>query len=331
MKPLAYRVLKLLADGDFRSGEAMARTLGVSRASVWQAAHELEATGLDLYQVRGRGYRLAQPLSLLDVDAVRRHLGPAAGRVRLAVLDSIESTNSALMQRAQGGEPDGAVIAAEWQTAGRGRHGRAWLSGIGGALTFSVLWRFARGANELAGLSLAAGVMLARALEALGAGGVALKWPNDILWREEKVAGILIELHGDILGPTAAVIGIGVNVRLPDALKRGIDQPATDLETACGTVIDRNDALGRVLREMVPALDTFARDGFGPFQREWTERHVHQGRRVNVLLPDARCVHGVARGVSENGALLVETRAGLQRFHSGEVSVRSAAGQSVRA
>lgn len=329
MKPLTHRVLKLVADGEFHSGEAMAHALGVSRASVWYAMRELGAAGLEVYQVRGRGYRLAQALSLLDAAAIERALNACSGRIALEVVDSIESTNSALMERAQQGAQAPAAIAAEWQSAGRGRQGRAWRSGVGGALTFSVLWRFACGANDLAGLSLAVGAALGSALEALGVAEVGLKWPNDIVWREQKLAGILIEMHGDILGPTAAVIGIGVNVRLAAHVQQSIDQPATDLETASGAAVDRNQALACLLDGLVPALEVFAREGFAPFREQWTTRHVHQDRPVTVLLPDARRERGVARGVAEDGALLIETQRGMRRFHSGEVSVRSAAGQRV--
>jgi BirA family transcriptional regulator, biotin operon repressor / biotin---[acetyl-CoA-carboxylase] ligase len=331
MKLLAHRVLKLVADGDFHSGEAMARALGVSRASVWHAMREIRATGLEVYRVRGRGYRLAQALSLLDPAAIACALSARSGRIALEVVDSIESTNSALMQRAQQGAQGPAVIAAEWQRAGRGRQGRAWLSGVGGALTFSVLWRFRCGANDLAGLSLAVGAAIGRALELLGAAEIGLKWPNDIVWRGQKLAGILIEMHGDILGPTAAVIGIGVNVRLGAHVRRAIDQPATDLETASGAAVDRNQALACLLNELIPGLEVFAREGFAPFRAEWIARHVHQDRPVTVLLPDSRRERGVARGVAEDGALLVETLRGTRRFHSGEVSVRSSAGERMGA
>ena len=185
---------------------------------------ELDAAGLEIYRVRGRGYRLPQPLSLLDRAAVERYLGRHAARFTLEIVDSAGSTNTLLMERAQAGAPSATVIAAEWQTGGRGRRGRAWHAGIGEALTFSLLWRFTQGASFLAGLSLAVGVALARAIEKLGVADAGLKWPNDVLWRGQKLAGILIELQGDALGPSLAVMGIGVNVRLSDAVRSRIDQ-----------------------------------------------------------------------------------------------------------
>ncbi len=326
MKLLAHRVLRLLADAEFRSGEALARALGMSRASVWQAVRELEAAGLEIYKVRGRGYRLAQPLSLLDPSEIERHLGPWAGRLAFEIVASAGSTNTLLMERAQAGAAHATVIAAEWQSDGRGRRGRAWHADLGGALTFSLLWRFVQGAGVLAGLSLAVGVALVRALEKLGVAGSGLKWPNDVVWRGRKLAGILIEMQGDALGPSLAVIGIGVNVRLSDAVRSRIDQEVTDLENACGRALDRNEVLALLLVELYGMLETFTREGFAPLRGEWQRHHAHQDRAVTVTLPDARRESGIARGVAEDGALLLETRGGLRRYHSGEISVRPSNG-----
>src|SRR5687768_256770 len=294
MNALTFQALRLLADGEFRSGEEMARSLGVSRASVWNALHGLDAAGVELYRVRGRGYKLATPLALLEYEIVLRHLGAGASKFGIQLLDVAESTNTLLLQRAQGGAPTGTMIAAEWQTNGRGRRGRAWHSALGAALTFSLLWRFQQGAGFLAGLSLAAGVALCRALSNLGVRDASLKWPNDILWRGRKLAGILIELHGDMLGPSAAVIGIGLNCRLPDALRERIGQPAADLAEASGVPPDRNRALAVMLLELERMLVTFAADGFATVRDEWHRRHVHQGKTVRLALPDGSAIDGVA-------------------------------------
>lgn len=330
MKPLTCRVLKSLADGEFHSGEALGRSLGMSRASVWNAVRELGATGLEIYSVRGRGYRFPQPLSLLDSSEVEGHLGHRADRYTLEIADSVGSTNTLLMRRAQAGAPGATVIAAEWQSGGRGRQGRAWHAGIGGALTFSLLWRFAQGASSLAGLSLAVGVALARAFAKLGIAGAGLKWPNDVMWRGKKLAGILIEMQGDALGPSFAVIGIGVNVRLSAAIRSRIDQDVTDLESAGGRTLDRNEVLALLLEELWGVLEAFAREGFGPLRREWQRRHAHQDRAVTVILSATRRERGVARGVADDGALLVETRTGMRRYHTGEISLRPGARQRLR-
>lgn len=315
-------MLRHLAGGEFQSGEALARALGVSRAAVWHAVRALEAAGLEIYKVHGRGYRAAQALTLLDAQAIGRGLGAAGARFTLEVRDSVDSTSSRLIERAAAGAASGTMLVAELQTGGRGRLGRPWHAGLGEALTFSLLWRFARGAGALSGLPLAVGVALARALEAAGAAPVALKWPNDLLWRGRKLGGILIELAGDAMGPTAAVIGVGINVRLAPATRARIGQPAADLEEACGAAPDRNRLAALALRELGGVLDAFAREGFAPLRAEWQRRHAHQGRRVTLILPDGSRQAGRAGGVAEDGSLLLETRSGVKRYHSGEISLR---------
>jgi BirA family biotin operon repressor/biotin-[acetyl-CoA-carboxylase] ligase len=324
MKPLTAGVFARLADGGFHSGEALARSLEVSRASVWNAVRDLEATGIEVYKVHGRGYRLPYPVTLLDRAAVERYLGTNVGRFALDIRYEVPSTNTLLLERAADGASSGTVLAAEWQSGGRGRLGRAWHAGVGEALTFSLLWRSVRGAGALSGLTLAVGVALARALVAAGAGSVALKWPNDVLWRGAKLAGVLTELQGDALGPTAVVIGVGINVRLSEATRARIGQAAADLETACGVAPDRNRLLAGVLIELDRLLEVFGRAGFAALRDEWQRRHAQQGRRVTLTLPDGTRRSGRARGVAEDGALLLETRSGTQRFHSGEVSLRPA-------
>ena len=323
MKALTFKTLRLLAAGEFRSGQDLAETLGVSRGAIWYALRGADELGIAIHKVRGRGYRLAQPLSLLDRGEILRELGSHASRFALEVLDSSESTNSRLMARAAGAAT-GSVTAAEWQTQGRGRRGRPWHSMPGAALTFSLLWRFQQGAGFLSGLSLAVGVAVCRALATLGVGDAGLKWPNDVLWRGRKLAGILIEMHGDMLGPSASVIGIGLNYRLPAALRDRIDQPVADLAAACDVAPDRNRVLALLLIELARVLDEFGRSGFAPLRDEWRSRHVYQGKVVRIELPDGSEVSGTADGVADDGTFLITTHTGQRRFHSGEVSVREA-------
>ena len=324
-------VLRCLSDGEFHSGEALARALDISRGTVWNAVAALDAAGLEVYRVRGRGYRLAQPVSLLDAHAIAQQAGDVADRFSIEVVDVAASTNTLLAQRAAAGAASGTVVAAERQENGRGRMGRPWHSGLGGGITFSLLWRFDQGASALAGLSLAAGIAVVRALEKLGGRDVQLKWPNDVVWGGGKLAGILIELQGDALGPSAVVIGIGLNVRLSDAVRSRIDQPVADLETACGCAIDRSAALGVVLAELAAVLDDFSREGFAPLRAEWERHHAHQGKAIALKLPDG-CTHqGIACGVGDDGALLFEQAGAVRRLHSGELSLAEANAGAPRA
>jgi BirA family biotin operon repressor/biotin-[acetyl-CoA-carboxylase] ligase len=323
MPSIRFDLLRLLSDAKLRSGSVLARELGATPAAVRLALRELESLGLGLVRVRGRGYRLAEPYDCLDAAAVRAQLGAQAHLFRLELLDACASTNTLLLERARGGAPLGSVIACELQSAGRGRRGNSWQSGLGGSLTFSLLWRFAQGAAGLSGLSLAAGVAVARALAAAGVEDVQLKWPNDLLHAGRKLGGILIELHGDAAGPSAAVIGIGLNLRLPASLRDAIAQAVTDVASISNEVPQRNRLLAATLIELAQVLEQFAGHGFAPLRQEWTARHAHQGKAVTLSSGDGNKVAGRAAGVAEDGALLVETARGVERFVSGELSLRA--------
>jgi BirA family biotin operon repressor/biotin-[acetyl-CoA-carboxylase] ligase len=314
-KPLTFAVLRLLADGEFHSGEALASQLDVSRASVNNALGDAEAYGLTLYRVRGRGYCLVDPPQWLDAASITRHLGRQAPNFQIAVLDRASSSNTLLMREMAQGAPGGSVLAVEWQSGGRGRMGRAWHSGLGNALTFSLLWRFDCGLAALSGLSLAAGIALLRALHTLGVSGAQLKWPNDVLDRNgAKLAGILIEAQGDMLGPSAVVIGIGLNLTLPQRVSRQIDRPAAGLAGSRSAAPDRNGI-----------LPDFSTRGFAAFRAEWEGHHALQDRRVRLALPDGSHVSGIARGVTDEGALRLQTEEGMHNFNAGEISLSAEA------
>jgi len=322
MNSLTFPILRLLSDGQFQSGEALARHFGVTRATVWNALRDAESLGVKLFSVRGKGYRLPEPVQFLDRASVLDALAGHASRYDLQIHDRLPSTNTHLMQQAATGAPHGTCVVAELQTQGRGRRGRAWQAGLGNSLTFSVLWRFGCGAGALSGLSLAVGVALMRALQEVGVTGAGLKWPNDILHAQRKLAGILIELQGDMEGPSAAVIGIGLNLRLPQAMREAIDQPVTDLLSITPDPVPAAHGLGVILRHLAEVLEQFERKGFESLQSEWTAQHAFDGQPVPMHMPDGRNIPGIARGIASDGALLVETEAGLQRFAAGEVSLR---------
>ncbi|MGH8850084.1 MAG: biotin--[acetyl-CoA-carboxylase] ligase [Casimicrobiaceae bacterium] len=323
LTPLGFRLLRRLADGEIHSGEALATAVGMSRARVSQVLREADAAGLKLERIRGRGYRLHDPVPFLDRGAIAAALGAAAKAVRIEVVDAIDSTSTALVRRAAREDIHRNLLIAEWQTAGRGRRGRGWTAVAGGSLTFSLGWRFEQGAGFLAGLSLAVGVALARALEGFGVGGVELKWPNDLTHRYCKFGGILIELSGDALGPSLAVIGVGLNVKLPPAARRGIAQPVTDLATISrGRPIDRNHLLAALVRELVAMLERYAVDGFAPFIAEWQRRNAFRGKPAKIVLPDGSTASGDVVGVDASGALVLDHRGRRLRFVTGEVSLR---------
>jgi BirA family biotin operon repressor/biotin-[acetyl-CoA-carboxylase] ligase len=318
-----HELLRLLSDGRFYSGERLGDSLGISRAGVWKQLRGLRARGVDIHSVPGRGYRLAEPLELLDADAVVAGL-PKATRRRLGPVEvhyEIDSTNSEWLRRAAG-LPAGAVCMAETQRAGRGRMNRRWVSACGRSLCLSLLWRFGRGPDALGGLGLVVGLAVLRAVDDLGIEGAGLKWPNDVLWRDAKLAGSLIELSGESGGAACAVIGVGANVDLPRASGRDIDQPWADLATARGGKVSRNRFAGRLIHRLIEALACFERDGLGAFLDEWRGRDRLCGREVSVHTL-AGVETGIARGVDAGGALLVESGGQVRRYLAGDVSVRT--------
>ncbi len=324
MNTLTFPILRLLADGRFHSGEVIARHFGVTRSTVWNALQAAEALGVQLFSVRGRGYRLPQPLRFIQAERVLAKLDGYRDRFTLEIHDCIDSTNSYLMRQAAAGARNGTCVVAELQTAGRGRRGRSWQAGLGSSLTVSVLWRFDGGAGALSGLSLAVGVALIRALQALGADAVALKWPNDVLYAQSKLAGILIELQGDMDGPSAAVIGIGLNLRLPESMRRNIEQPAADLRDILEESPATDDLLGIVLVHLAEVLQAFEQGGFACLREEWAGYHAYHEHPVRMLMPDGRVVEGVVADVAADGALLLNVGGSMQRFCAGEISMRRA-------
>lgn len=316
-----WQLLAWLSDGEFHSGEWLAQQLQVSRATVSNALSEVAAYGIGVQRIQGRGYRLSQPWQILDGQEISRQLSVAAPRFQIEILQQAGSSNALLLQRAAQGAPSGSVLAVELQTAGRGRLGRTWHSGLGNALTFSLLWRFECGLNALSGLSLAVGLAIARALQKFDAQGVKLKWPNDVLSAHGKLGGVLIEAQGDMLGPCAVVIGIGLNCTLPLHLEQYITQAASAVSQVCEKMPNRNVLLAVLLQELAAVLDEFAQHGFAPLRAEWERCHARQDASITLHMPDATVVDGIARGVSDIGELRVETKNGLRNFNSGEVGV----------
>ena len=263
-------------------------------------------------------------MPLIDPVRLQSALGLLAGRFNVDALDECDSTNRELLRRAERGAPVGTVIVADRQSAGRGRRGRSWLSAPEASLTFSLLWRFNGPPGQLAGLSLAVGVALARGLEALGAQGIRLKWPNDVLLAVDgdfaKLAGILIELASDRRG-SQAVIGIGLNLQAPPD---ELPQPAAGLAQAMVQLPERNRVLAAILQELATVLEAFAVDGFSGLKNEWQQRHAWQGLQVRLLGDAAVVLEGVCCGADDDGALLLDSAGDIRRILSGDLSLRRA-------
>ncbi len=317
------KLLSVLADGAFHSGSELGRELGISRSAVWKHMQRLPELGLEVYSVKGRGYRLPGGIDLIDAERLRDRLQSAGLDERLTVVNvaiETDSTNAQGLEALQQGVHSGLFV-AEYQHAGRGRRGRQWLSPLASSLCFTLAWRFNSGAAALEGLSLAVGLALQQALAELGVAQVGLKWPNDLLVDNAKLAGILIELSGDAAGECQVAIGVGLNVALPEGLAEQLDQPCIDLR-ALGFEGERTELLATLVRQLVRVLQRFESGGFAQLRPAWEAANVFQGRSVR-LTSGVHSFEGVCLGVTDQGALRLQTDKGQEVFHGGEVSVRA--------
>lgn len=323
---LAARVFTLLADGEFRSGEALAASLDVSRSAVWKAVETLRELGLGVHAVPNRGYRLARACEPLDAARIRTAL-PRETNARLKRLDvawSLESTNAELAARTAPAPGTGEVLLAEYQTAGRGRRGRSWFAPPGGAICLSIGWSFEFMPRDVGALSLAIGVCVLRALERQGVQGISLKWPNDVLSGDRKLGGILIELRAEASGPAYVVVGIGLNVALGRGLIERIEAEGnvpTDLRTIGAGHVSRNALTADLIDACTAGLTQFERHGLRPFVEEWRRADALRGRAITAHAGDST-IRGIARGIGLAGELMVETPRGVEKIVAGEVSVR---------
>ena len=317
-----FPILRRLADGRFHSGQDLAREFSLSRASIFNVLKQAESMGLEIHAVRGRGYKTPVPVEWLDTSEIALHLEKLSSTFNLHGLGSVASTNTLLMEAGLRGADDGTVFYAEHQYAGKGRRGRVWHAVLGGSLTFSVLWRFERGLQSLAGLSLVVGLAVARTINRYSAYQTRLKWPNDVLMDYRKLAGILVEVQGDLDGAAYAVVGVGINVKLSTKQRDAVDQAVVDL-TEMGVTVGRNQILADCLREIHTVMTVFREQGFAALRDDWQALDAYSGKPVVLNVPNTMAVEGRASGVDATGALLLRNAQGkVQAYNGGEVSLR---------
>ena len=320
-------LLRTLSDGGWHSGEALAREAGITRAGLSKRLQKLMQWGLEIETQPGRGCHLVHPLELLDQDLIRGALPPALqARVKVEVRAGTDSTNTQLLNADAAADPQ--ALLAEHQSAGRGRHGRSWHSPFGTNLYLSLAWTFPQWPATLTALPLATGVATADALDELKLANLRLKWPNDLWCGDAKVGGILIEQRGESGGACRVVIGLGLNVAMRSATTAHIGQPWTTLAEQLGKAPSRgtpsrNGLAGRILAHWVAMLERFALEGFAPFEPRWRALDLLRNRAVTLALPEGELA-GIARGVDESGALLVDAGETRRRILSGDVSPRVA-------
>ncbi|MBC8024447.1 MAG: biotin--[acetyl-CoA-carboxylase] ligase [Steroidobacteraceae bacterium] len=325
--PLPQRVFQRLDDREFRSGEALAAELDVTRAAVWKAVEQLRELGVSLDAHTNKGYRLGAGVSPLSVERIQAAL-PQEVRSRIEALLvewTIESTNTRLLEALPPSANSAVVVLAEHQTGGRGRRGRGWIAPPGGAICLSLAWQYPDMPADLSALSLVVGICAVNALHEIGVPDAMLKWPNDLVSSRGKLGGILIEMRAEAGGPVHIVVGVGLNVMLDDAARAAVKatgNTADDILAQRAPVPDRNVIVAALLARLVPALAGFPVHGFAPHVSDWHDNDALREREVRVENA-GEITRGVARGIDAHGALLVETPAGVRRFVSGEVSVRA--------
>lgn len=309
------KLVDILSDGEFHSGEQLGERLGMSRAAINKHIQTLKSWGLDVYTVTGKGYSLSAPIQLLDEQAILSQV--TQGNV--SVIPVIDSTNQYLLERMHQME-SGAACIAEYQQAGRGRRGRQWFSPFGANLYMSMYWRLEQGPAAAMGLSLVIGIIMAETLRSLGADDVRVKWPNDIYLNDRKLAGILVELTGKTGDAAQIVIGAGINLAMRTADASQINQGWINLQEA-GVTVNRNELAARLINSLREALPLFEQEGLTPFVARWAALDNFINRPVKLLIGE-REVHGIARGVDSQGGLLLEQDGEIKAWVGGEISLR---------
>ena len=308
------KLIALLANGEFHSGEQLGETLGMSRAAINKHIQTLRDWGVDVFTVPGKGYSLPEPIQLLNAEQILGQLDGGS----VTVLPVIDSTNQYLLDRI-GELKSGDACVAEYQQAGRGRRGRKWFSPFGANLYLSMFWRLEQGPAAAIGLSLVIGIVMAEVLRKLGADKVRVKWPNDLYLQDRKLAGILVELTGKTGDAAQIVIGAGINMAMRRVEESVVNQGWITLQEA-GINLDRNTML---IRELRTALELFEQEGLAPYLSRWEKLDNFINRPVKLIIGDKE-IFGISRGIDKQGALLLEQDGIIKPWMGGEISLRSA-------
>ncbi len=314
------RILELLADGQFHSGEELGETLGVSRAAVWKQLKKLDELNIPYSSVKGKGYRLQDAIELLDKERIQQTLSQRLDI--LEILLDVGSTNTYLFERAGDHMGKRYAVLAEKQVSGRGRRGRQWVSPFGKNIYLSLLVSFAGGMAALEGLSLMTAIAVEKALARLGINGIGLKWPNDVYADGKKLAGILLEVTGEYSSHCQVVIGVGLNLALSNSDAESIEQPWAELRSFKPD-LSRKEVAATILEELLAVVDEFQRNGFAPYQQYWSERDIYHQQDVRIISA-AHEKRGRVKGVNRKGELMLQTDNGIEVINAGELSVRPA-------
>ncbi|WP_172820636.1 bifunctional biotin--[acetyl-CoA-carboxylase] ligase/biotin operon repressor BirA [Cognaticolwellia beringensis] len=322
MKAIREQLIKKLVKGEFLSGQALGEELGVSRAAISKHISALQEIGFDIFSVTGKGYRIANAIELLDETRIVELLTEHNTHAKVEVHNLIDSTNSYLMRRLPNQNIPGQVCIAEYQSAGRGRRGRQWVSPFGSHIYMSMYWYLEQGMSAAMGLSVVAALAVSDAIKALYDVDVELKWPNDIYFNGVKLAGILIDLEGQAMEPCHCVIGIGLNIKMPEKSAALVDQPWIDLSSAIGVEIDRNILTASIISALLRRLKIHSETGIHTMVAQWQAQDFYFNKAV-ALITGEKITRGICRGINVQGALMLEVNGQVSPVYGGEVSLRA--------
>ena len=323
-KAIKELLINKLSSGDFVSGQLLGDEIGVSRAAISKQINTLSEMGLDVFRVTGKGYKLKSPLELLSKSKIIAQLANMNDENEVPLIEVhniIDSTNDYLMRRIPNHIQKGQVCIAEYQSAGRGRRGRQWISPFGSHLYMSVYWFIENGMSAAMGLSTVVALAISDAVKALYKIQVELKWPNDIYINGLKLAGVLIDLEGSPHESCHIVIGIGLNVNMPDKSGEQVGQPWTDLQKHTQEPIDRNILIAKIIECLFFRLNEHKHHGLDSLVKEWNAQDYFFNKQVK-LITGKNHTQGKCKGINNQGALLLEVDNKLTAVYGGEVSLR---------
>lgn len=316
------KILQILSDGNFHSGETLGKKLTLTRSAIWKLIKKIKQLGIEIESKTNLGYRIVNGLELLDKKNIISFLSKENNEStkHIAIFDELTSTNTYLEQ--QQNLSDVSIVFAEYQSVGKGRLGRKWNSPFGQNIYLSIRANFSKNVTDLSCLSLVAAITVIQTLNAYGiSNDIGIKWPNDILWQGKKLAGVLVEVFGELHHAYTAIIGIGLNVMMSKP-NLSLEQSWCDIFQITNSVPKRNKLAGLLLNQLLLNINKFQEAGFKPFIELWEKYDLVKGKTV-TLISGAKKISGIALGIDNNGRfLLQDSKGNILSFTSGEVSLR---------
>jgi BirA family biotin operon repressor/biotin-[acetyl-CoA-carboxylase] ligase len=318
-QPTWIKLLNIMQDLEYHSGSELGDKLDITRSAVWKKVNAMILQGIKIEKNKQLGYRLSEPLVLLNKEVIEKKLKALNLPLELHILNEINSTNSYIKQL----NPSSNITCAlsEMQTAGRGRFGRSWISPYAKNLYFSCGWQFGCDLSLLSGLSQVCSLAILKALKSYGISqDLDLKWPNDILYKGEKLCGILIEVLAETNGQSQVIIGIGMNVNMQE-LSTNLNRSWTSLSLITECYHDRNDIVPHIIQQLAHHISEFKSKGLRAFIDDWSNYDYLYDKNIKINLSNGS-VEGQAKGIDELGRLIVKTQdEQLQYYSSGDASL----------